>query len=51
MKKFIVFIWFIFIIVMIAFALDTFTHEENLIWNSVSDGVEDLSMWVYRQLR
>ncbi len=51
MKKFIVLIWFIFIMIMIAFAMDTFTHEENLIWNVVSDGVEDLSMWVYKKLR
>ncbi len=51
MKKFFILIWFIFIMIMISFALDTFTHEENLIWDSVSDGVEDLSMWAYRQLR
>lgn len=51
MKKFIVFIWFIFIMIMIAFAMDTFTHEENLVWDAVSDGVEELSMWAYRHLR
>ena len=51
MKKFIVFTWFIFIMIMIAFAMDTFTHEENVIWDSVSDGVEELSMWAYRHLR
>ncbi len=51
MKKFIVLIWFIFIMIMVAFAMDTFTHEENLIWNVISDSVEELSMWVYRYLR
>ncbi len=51
MKKLIVFIWFIFIMIMIAFAMDTFTHEENLVWDSVSDVLEDLSLWAYRQLR
>ena len=51
MKKFFVLIWFVFIMIMICFALDTFTHEKNLIWDVVSNGVEDLSMWVYRYLR
>lgn len=51
MKKLFVFIWFIFIMIMICFALDTFTHEENVIWDAVSDGVKELSMWAYRQLR
>jgi len=51
MNKLFVFIWFIFIMIMVAFALDTFTHKENLIWDSVSDGLKELSIWTYRHLR
>ena len=51
MKKFIVLIWFIFIMIMICFALDAVIGIDNIIWDIVSDGVEELSMWTYKKLR
>ncbi len=51
MKKLFLLIWFVFIMIMIYFGLDSITGERNVVWDAVSNGFEELSMWVYKHLR